>query len=210
MSADEPPRGANSAPVGGSAAAQSQARGDPTSRPGSNGRSFRIARAVPGDVADLHALVRSLADYERLSHLCTSTERDLADALFGPRPAAEALIARLDAKSEICIGFALFFHTYSTFLGRRSLWLEDLFVQPAHRGAGVGRALLAALAGIAGERNCGRFEWAVLDWNAPAIRFYQALGADVLPDWRIVRVTGDALARLAAQPPGPAPASPDR
>jgi GNAT superfamily N-acetyltransferase len=162
-----------------------------------NARSFRIHRAQRSDVRDLHALVRSLADYERLAHLCVSTESDLADALFGPHPAAEALIARLDADSQICAGFALFFHTYSTFLGRRSLWLEDLFVRPEHRGAGLGRALLAALARLARERGCGRFEWAVLDWNTPAIRFYESLGASVLPDWRIARVTGDALARLA-------------
>jgi GNAT superfamily N-acetyltransferase len=161
-------------------------------------RSFRIAQAGPDDVADLHALVRGLAEYERLAHICTSTERDLAHALFGPHPVAEALIARLDAESHDSIGFALFFHTYSTFLGRPSLWLEDLFVRPAHRGAGVGRALLARLTAIARERNCGRFEWAVLDWNAPAIRFYQSLGARVLPDWRIARVTGEALEALAS------------
>lgn len=163
-----------------------------------NARSFRIDQAVRADAADLHRLVRALADYERLADLCTSTERDLADALFGPHPVAEALIVRLGAKSDASVGFALFFHTYSTFLGRRSLWLEDLFVLPEHRGAGIGRALLTRLATLARERNCGRFEWAVLDWNTPAIRFYETLGAAVLPDWRIARVTGDALARLAA------------
>ena len=162
-----------------------------------NARSFRIDRAVREDVADLQRLVRALADYERLSHLCTSTEADLEAALFGPQPAAEALIARLDAKSQECAGFALFFHTYSTFLGRRSLWLEDLFVMPAHRHLGIGRTLLVRLAGLARERGCGRFEWAVLDWNAPAIAFYEGLGASVLPDWRIARVTGEALERLA-------------
>ena len=169
----------------------------------SNGRSLRILRAGPRDVADLHALIRSLAEYERLTPICTSTEADLADALFGPHPAAEALIARVDANPEICAGFALFFHTYSTFLGRRSLWLEDLFVRPEYRGSGLGRRFLAALAALAGERNCGRFEWAVLDWNEPAIRFYRSLGASVLPDWRIARVTGDALARLAGAADGP-------
>ena len=161
-----------------------------------NARSFVIREARADDVADLHDLVRSLAEYERLTQICVSTQADLADALFGPRPAAEALIARVDGNSQMCAGFALFFHTYSTFLGRRSLWLEDLFVRPEHRGAGLGRALLVALAGLARERGCGRFEWAVLDWNAPAIRFYESLGATVLPDWRIARVTGDALARL--------------
>ena len=163
-----------------------------------NGRSFRIDPARPNDVADLQRLVRALADYERLTAICTSSEVDLADALFGPHRACEALIARLDAKSQDCVGFALFFHTYSTFLGRRSLWLEDLFVEPAHRGAGIGRALLVALAALARERGCGRFEWAVLDWNASAIAFYESLGANVLPDWRIVRVTGEALDRLAS------------
>ena len=166
---------------------------------GSDDRSFRISPARPQDVADLHALVRGLAEYERLTALCVSTQADLADALFGPHPAAEALIARLDANPEISAGFALFFHTYSTFLGRRSLWLEDLFVLPAYRGAGLGRQLLVRLAGLARERGCGRFEWAVLDWNEPAIRFYESLGARVLPDWRIARVTGEALERLASR-----------
>ena len=163
-----------------------------------NERSFRIAPASRDDVGDLQALVRRLAEYERLGAICVSTEADLTDALFGPRPVAEALIVRLDANPQLCIGFALFFHTYSTFLGRRSLWLEDLFVIPEHRGRGVGRALLAALA-----RSCGRFEWAVLDWNESAIRFYESLGATVLPDWRIARVTGEGLARLADKTPSP-------
>lgn len=164
-----------------------------------NERSFRIAPASRDDVTELQALIRRLADYERLGALCVSTEADLTEALFGTRPHAEALIARLDADSHLCVGFALFFHTYSTFLGRRSLWLEDLFVVPEHRGRGVGRALLVSLAALARDRDCGRFEWAVLDWNAPAIRFYESLGASVLPDWRIVRVTGDSLARLAGE-----------
>ena len=158
---------------------------------------YRILSAAAGDIDDLHALVRALAAYERLSDLCTSTPADLAAALFGPRPVAEALIVRLDGNSQVAAGFALFFHTYSTFLGRPSLWLEDLFVRPDHRGRGIGRAMVRALAALAVERGCGRFEWAVLDWNRPAIDFYEGLGADVLPDWRIARVTGDALGRLA-------------
>jgi len=158
---------------------------------------YRILSAAAGDIDDLHALVRALAAYERLSDLCTSTPADLAAALFGPRPVAEALIVRLDGNSQVAAGFALFFHTYSTFLGRPSLWLEDLFVRPDHRGRGIGRAMIRALAALAVERGCGRFEWAVLDWNRPAIDFYEGLGADVLPDWRIARVTGDALGRLA-------------
>jgi len=168
-----------------------------------NERSFRIAPASRDDVGDLQALVRRLAEYERLGGICVSTEADLTDALFGPRPVAEALIVRLDANPQLCIGFALFFHTYSTFLGRRSLWLEDLFVIPEYRGRGVGRALLVELAALARARDCGRFEWAVLDWNASAIRFYESLGATVLPDWRIARVTGESLARLAEKTPSP-------
>ena len=149
-------------------------------------------------------MIAALARYEKLSYLCVASEADLADALFGPRPAAEALIARSGAEAA---GFALFFHSYSTFLGRRSLWLEDLFVQPAHRRQGCAQMLLRALAALAVERNCGRFEWAVLDWNAQAIAFYSALGATVLPDWRIVRVVGPALSALAANPPTAPPTS---
>ena len=160
--------------------------------------SFTIAPAQPADVPDLHDLIRELAEYERLTRLCVSTPADLDAALFGARPAAEALIARLDADSQDAAGFALFFHTYSTFLGRRSLWLEDLFVRPQVRGAGLGRRLLTSLAATARARGCGRFEWAVLDWNRGAIGFYESLGAEVLPDWRVARVTGTALADLAA------------
>src|SRR5437667_407486 len=159
---------------------------------------FTIAFATPADVPEVQALVRALADYERLDSICVSTEADLHEALFGSRPPAEVLIARKSGISIPAAGFALFFHTFSTFLGRRSLWLEDLFVRPEHRGAGIGRALLIALAVIARDRQCGRFEWAVLDWNQSAIRFYETLGAVVLPDWRIARVAGGALERLAA------------
>jgi len=157
--------------------------------------SFAIDRATSDDVADLHDMIGALARYEELSHLCVASEADLADALFGPRPAAEALIARSGTEPA---GFALFFHTYSTFLGRRSLWLEDLFVQPAHRRKGCAKLLLRALAKLALDRNCGRFEWAVLDWNTQAIAFYQGLGAAVLPEWRIVRMVGPALTSFAA------------
>jgi GNAT superfamily N-acetyltransferase len=153
--------------------------------------------ATPADVPDIHALIRALAEYERLAQLCVSTEADVAEALFGPRPAAEVLIARNAACPAPAAGFALFFHNWSTFLGRPGLWLEDLFVRPEYRGAGLGRALLARLAALARERGCGRFEWAVLDWNEPAIRFYEGLGATTLPDWRICRMTGEALQRLA-------------
>jgi GNAT superfamily N-acetyltransferase len=167
------------------------------SHPRRPGAGFRIANATPADVPDLLTLVRGLAEFERLTESCVSTQADLATALFGPAPCAEALIARLDVKSADAAGFALFFHNYSTFLGRRGLWLEDLFVRPEHRGQGLGRRLLVALAQLARDRGCGRFEWAVLDWNAPAIRFYRSLGARMLPDWRIARVTGDELTRLA-------------
>ena len=166
-------------------------------QPATNDRTFRIDPAAPADIPDLHALIAGLAEYERLTEICVATPHDLEAALFGEQRCAEALIARVDPNRQEAAGFALFFHTYSTFLGRRSLWLEDLFVMPAHRGLGIGRALLARLAGLARERACGRFEWAVLDWNASAIAFYERLGAKVLPDWRIARVTGEALERLA-------------
>jgi len=164
----------------------------------SNDRSIRIASATAADIADLHALIAGLADYEGLSEICVATQHDLERALFGDFRCAEALIARVDGDSQEAAGFALFFHTYSTFLGRRSLWLEDLFVRPEYRRGGLGRRFLHALAALAVERDCGRFEWAVLDWNTSAIRFYESLGASLLPDWRIARVTGDALPRLAA------------
>ncbi len=160
---------------------------------------FAIGLARPEDVPDLHALIRGLADYERLADACVSTPADIHRALFGPHPAAEALIAREMDKTTQAAGFALFFHTFSTFLGRRSLWLEDLFVRPEARGAGLGRALLQELAAIACERGCARFEWSVLDWNASAIGFYEAQGARILPDWRIARVTGPALEALAGR-----------
>lgn len=167
-----------------------------------NGAPFSIAPAAPADVPDLLRMIRALADYERLAHLVVADEAALADALFGAHAGPEALIARVGGESGQAAGFALFFHTFSTFLGRRGLWLEDLFVYPEHRGMGLGRRLLAELAAVARARGCGRFEWAVLDWNAPAIGFYQAMGATVLPDWRIARVTGEALARFGVDASG--------
>ncbi|MPS28877.1 GNAT family N-acetyltransferase [Pigmentiphaga sp.] len=154
-----------------------------------------VRPARPEDVAAILALMRGLAEYENLTHLFLARDEDLRDALFGPAPAAECLVA--EAAGAVA-GYALFFHNYSTFLGRRGLYLEDLYVHPGQRGRGLGKSLLRALAALAVERRCGRFEWSVLDWNQPAIDFYQAMGADVLPDWRIVRVTGDALARLGS------------
>jgi GNAT superfamily N-acetyltransferase len=173
-----------------------------TAQPGAErapvARSFTIGIAGPADVADVHALIAGLADYEGLTGICVATQDDLARALVGEQRCAEALIARPHGNAFVAAGFALFFHTYSTFLGRRTLWLEDLYVRPEYRRSGLGRQLLQTLAALAVERDCGRFEWAVLDWNVPAIEFYESLGAAVLPDWRIARVTGDALPRLAA------------
>jgi len=158
---------------------------------------FQVRPATPADVSALLEMIRALAEFEKLTNLCITTEPDLTEALFGPRPAAEAMIASL---GDEVAGFALFCHTFSTFLGRRSLWLEDLFVEPRFRGRGCARSLLRALASLALERGCGRFEWAVLDWNHQAIDFYRSLDATVLPDWRIVRVVGPALKRLAGEP----------
>jgi GNAT superfamily N-acetyltransferase len=157
---------------------------------------FALRPAAREDVPIVLELIRELALFEQLEHLCVAREEDLARALFGERPYAEVLLA---ATGEAVCGFALFFHNYSTFLGKPGLWLEDLFVRPAHRRQGCGRALLQAVATIARERDCGRFEWAVLDWNVNAITFYESLGATVLGDWRIVRVTGPALDRLATR-----------
>jgi hypothetical protein len=157
---------------------------------------FRIEPAQPRDAAELLALIRALAEYERLTHLVVGTEAQLAEELFGARPVIEAVLARED---ERAVGFALYFHNFSTFLSRRGLYLEDLFVVPEARGRGYGKALMRHVARVAVERECGRFEWAVLDWNQPAIDFYRALGAEVLPDWRICRVTGEALAELGSR-----------
>jgi GNAT superfamily N-acetyltransferase len=153
-----------------------------------------IRAATASDVSAMHALMYQLAEFEKLTHLFTGTPELLADALFGAHPAAEALVA--DDAGKI-VGYALFFHNYSTFLGRRGLYLEDLYIEPTQRGTGLGTAMLRKLAAIAVERQCARFEWSVLDWNEPAIRFYEKMGATVFPDWRVVRVTGDALDKLA-------------
>ena len=166
-----------------------------------NASTFHILPATPRDVPEILAMIEALAEYEKLRPLCVATEANLQAALFGARPAAEVLVAWEGAAP---VGFALFFHNFSTFLGRKGLYLEDLFVRPSWRGRGYGRALLVHLARIAVARECGRFEWAVLDWNAPAIAFYESLGATLLPDWRITRVTGPALRRLAANPAAPA------
>ena len=156
---------------------------------------FRIEPAQPRDTAVLLSLIRALAEYEQLTHLVVGTQTQLHEELFGARPVIEAVVGWED---EQPVGFALYFHNFSTFLARRGLYLEDLFVTPQARGRGYGKALMRHVARLAVSRECGRFEWAVLDWNRPAIDFYRSLGAEVLPDWRICRVTGEALAALGA------------
>ena len=156
----------------------------------------RIRPADIDDSALILELIVGLAEYERLPDEVVATEGRVRASLFGPRPDAEVRIAELDGEA---VGFALFFHNYSTFLAQRGLYLEDLFVQPAARGRGVGRALLADLAALAVERGCGRLEWSVLDWNTDAIRFYRSVGAVGMDDWTVQRLAGDALARLASQ-----------
>jgi hypothetical protein len=157
---------------------------------------FRIDAAQPRDTGILLSLIRALAQYERLSHLVVGTEAQLHEELFGARPVIEAVVGW---EGERAVGFALYFHNFSTFLARRGLYLEDLFVVPEARGRGYGKALMRHVARVAVERECGRFEWAVLDWNQPAIDFYRSLGAEVLPDWRICRLTGEALAALGGR-----------
>jgi GNAT superfamily N-acetyltransferase len=147
--------------------------------------NISIRPAAPADVPLLFALVCELADYERLRDRVRATEDDLRAALFGPRPYCEAVVAALDG---VDVGFALFFHNFSTFAGRPGLYLEDVYVRPAARGCGVGRQIMEHLIQLARARNCARMEWAALDWNAPAIRFYEGLGAKQLSDWRLFRL----------------------
>lgn len=159
-------------------------------------RAIRIVPATIDDSALILRFIRFLAEYERLAEKCVATEEDIRSTLFGEHPAAEVIFAYLDDEP---VGFALFFHNYSTFLARRGLFLEDLFVIPEARGKGVGYALLSTLARIAVERDCGRLEWSVLDWNKLAIDFYRRIGAVPLDDWTTFRMTGDALRALAAR-----------
>lgn len=158
--------------------------------------ALRVDPATRADVPAVYALMRGLAVYEKLEHAFVATEGDLEKALFGERPACEALVGRLDGEP---VGYALFYPTYSTFLGKTNLWLEDLFVVPEARGHGLGKALLARVASLVVERGGGRLEWVVLDWNEPSIAFYKSLGATPLDDWLIYRLTGDALAALAGE-----------
>jgi GNAT superfamily N-acetyltransferase len=153
-----------------------------------------IRSATTADVPTIARLIRALAEYERLTHALEFDEESLRQHLFGPRPYAEVLLAE---DSGQVVGYALFFHNYSTFRGRPTIFLEDLFVEPVHRGKGHGKALLAALAQLAVERDCARLEWTVLKWNEPSVQFYNALGAEPLDEWTIYRLTGNALTALA-------------
>jgi len=164
--------------------------------PGAPAASLSIEKATAADVGLIRSFIRELADYERLLEQVVATEELLREQLFGEHPGAEVVIARWQGEPA---GFALFFHNFSTFLGRRGLYLEDLFVRPAYRGHGVGRALLAFLSRTAMERGCGRLEWWVLDWNEPAIGFYKSIGAEPLDAWTTHRLMGDALGRLATK-----------
>jgi GNAT superfamily N-acetyltransferase len=159
-----------------------------------SGKSIEISTAIESDLPVILSFIRGLADFEDLSHQCVATEDALRRTLFGTRRYAEVLIARLD---ENPVGFALFFPNYSTFLAKPGIYLEDLFVLPDHRHKGVGKALLVKLAQIARERDCGRLEWNVLDWNKPAIDFYNKIGAKMLPDWRTCRMTASEISNLA-------------
>ena len=156
--------------------------------------SVTISPATPDDVPTILAFIRELAEYEKLLDRVTATEPLLHRTLFGPRPYAEVLIARLDARP---VGYALFFHNYSTFLARPGIYLEDVYVRPAFRGRGVGKALLREVARVARNRDCGRMEWSVLDWNKPSIDFYASLGAKPLDDWTMYRLDERAIAALA-------------
>jgi GNAT superfamily N-acetyltransferase len=155
-----------------------------------------IRAATRADVPVILELIQGLAEYEKLAHECVATEAAITESLFGARPQAEVIIATADGTPA---GFALFFPSYSTFLARQGIYLEDLFVKPAFRGRGIGKKLLIHLAGIAVERKCGRLEWSVLDWNKDAIRFYESLGAKAMDEWTVYRVTGPALAQLAGK-----------
>lgn len=154
-----------------------------------------IRSATPADLPLIAQFIRDLADYEKLAHEVRFDEAKLGEKLFGPRPYAEVVIGEIDGTPQ---GFALFFHNFSTFEGRPGIYLEDLFVRPEARGSGLGKALLTHLAALCTARDCARLEWSVLDWNAPAIGFYQSLGAKLMDEWTVMRVDGDALTKLAS------------
>jgi GNAT superfamily N-acetyltransferase len=158
---------------------------------------IRIVPATARDVPLILSLIKGLAEYERLADEAVATEAGLRESLFGPRASAEVVIAYAGEES---VGFAVWFHNYSTFLGRAGLYLEDLFVVPQWRGRGIGRQLLAHVAGVAVARGCGRMEWSVLNWNEPAIRFYRRMGARAMDGWTVYRLTGEALTQMASEP----------
>jgi GNAT superfamily N-acetyltransferase len=153
-----------------------------------------LRAAEPLDVPAIVGLIRELAEFEKLSHLCNATTASLTPHLFGDQPVAECIVGEVSGE---VVAFALFFTNFSTFLAKPGLYLEDLYIQPAHRGHGLGKALLKHLARLAVERGCGRFEWCVLDWNENAIAFYESAGATVMPDWRLCRMSGEQLAAFA-------------
>jgi GNAT superfamily N-acetyltransferase len=159
-----------------------------------NAQTLSIRRATLADVPLVLSFVKDLAEFEKLSHLVAATEPVIAEELFGPNSHTEVLLGYSGSEA---VAFAVYFHNFSTFLGRKGLYLEDLYVRPALRRRGFGRAMLLQVARIAAERNCGRLEWSVLDWNEPAIFFYEQLGATIMHEWKLVRVTGDALDKLA-------------
>jgi|SRR5450631_2378407 len=168
------------------------------------GADYSIRAAQRGDCVEILRLIGALAEYEKLADMAVGTPAMLEEQLFGARASAEALIAERGGRA---VGFALFFTTFSTFLCKPGLYLEDLFVEPEQRGHGIGKALLAELAALAVARDCGRFEWRVLDWNEPSIKFYESLGATLMPEWQLVRMTRPEFARLAVlidAPGGPA------
>jgi GNAT superfamily N-acetyltransferase len=156
-------------------------------------RDYRIRPATPRDLGELLAMIRELAEFERLTHLLVASEEDFHESLFGEKPAAEALIGEVGGAAA---GYAIYFTTFSTFVGRPGIWLEDLYVRPVHRGMGLGKALLKAVGAIAHERGAGRYEWTVLDWNWNAIELYERAGGEILPEWRIVRMDRERLRNL--------------
>jgi GNAT superfamily N-acetyltransferase len=158
------------------------------------GFAAMVRPATPADVPVLFGLIQALAEYEKLSQAVTGSPASLEEHLFGKPTYAETILAELDGQA---VGFALFFPNYSTFLTKPGIYLEDIFVLPEYRGQGIGKALLSYIAKLAVQRGCGRLEWSVLDWNSPAIAFYQRMGADILEEWRICRVTGSSLTELA-------------
>jgi GNAT superfamily N-acetyltransferase len=159
-------------------------------------KQFLIRAATPADVPEILRLIRELAVYEKLEHMAVGTDATLRESLFGAQPAAEAILAEVEGRA---VGFALYFTTFSTFLCKPGIHLEDLFVEPEQRGSGIGRALLRHLARLAVERGCGRLEWNVLDWNTPSIRFYESLGSTIMKEWQLVRMTEREFGALAGQ-----------